>query len=270
MIILSYVRFNAKQLMLIILFSIFLSTFAHAQSYMINSSGGYTAILGDIAAADPNNPTPDPNTVWNQISFWELPLWIQITYILTSILALAGLIKAFPIILGVLKNILNNKNRQTIYEYIEKNQGCNVADISNDHGMNRGTVNYHISKLISKDAVVSKKTGKLSQLFTKSYKPNNLENLIKIHLKNDTSKNLLLYIMDSPGVTNLDLSSKFNLDKGTIHWHLEKYYQDGLVDFKIDGKFKRCFLKPEVKNALSRILQGNTCKAITKQNALKE
>jgi len=122
--------------------------------------------------------------------------------------------------------------------------------------LNRGTINYHLTKLESKSLITIKKLGSVSLLYPKSFNDNGMENIIKALLKNEINKKLLLYIMDNPRITNQELSVKFNLDKSTVHWHLEKFRKKGLIEFERDGKYKRCFIKSEIMAVMIKIDVG--------------
>ena len=81
-----------------------------------------------------------------------------------------------------------------------------------------------------------------------------MERVVTPYLRNDTSKAILRVIMDSPGITNQDLSSKFNLDKSTVHWYLQKFNNDGIINFVKEGKFRKCFMNTDAKLVMLRFM----------------
>ncbi|MBE0428191.1 MAG: hypothetical protein IBX72_16345 [Nitrospirae bacterium] len=105
----------------LIFFLFFFSIAAHAQK------GGYT----EDSVPTQNGPI-DTSGADATISFWELPLWIQIAYISGIILASLGLFKVIPIFLARIKNVLENQNRQVVFKYILNNPGCTIAEISDN------------------------------------------------------------------------------------------------------------------------------------------
>jgi predicted transcriptional regulator len=46
----------------------------------------------------------------------------------------------------------------------------------------------------------------------------------------------------------------FNLDKSTIHWYLQKFNNDGIVEFNHVGKFRQCVVNNEAKMVLLRFM----------------
>jgi|GEM_PF-1890586 len=263
-------RFRVGLLITIFIFSsLFFSIPAHCVYYRHNLSGGYYSLTEHTLNATINSSggyfiltSPPPIEKFNSsgsdspVSFWDLPLWIKISYISGAVLAALASIVLVPSVIKRVKDIFNNDNRLNIFEYIKNDPGCSISDIEKDLALNRGTINYHLTKLESKSLITIKKLGSVSLLYPKSFNDNGMENIIKALLKNEINKKLLLYIMDNPRITNQELSVKFNLDKSTVHWHLEKFRKKGLIEFERDGKYKRCFIKSEIMAVMIKIDVG--------------
>jgi DNA-binding IclR family transcriptional regulator len=58
--------------------------------------------------------------------------------------------------------------------------------------------------------------------------------------------------MDNPGISNQELSDGFRLAKSTTHEYLKNFSDDGLVEFRQDGKFKRCYLNQDARMIMLR------------------
>lgn len=241
-------RFATKPLFLFIFIILIFSVSANSQS--IDQKNGFLLTSG-------YNVTPLPNTPsinWMFISFFNLPLWVQISFFCANILILAAMVKLFPFFLGRLKHVMDNEKRQAILTYIMENPGCTIADISETQKINRGTVKYHIFQLELNGKVITKHEDKFARLFHKTIESRDMERVVAPYLRNETSKAILRVIMDSPGITNQDLSSKFNLDKSTIHWYLQKFNNDGIINFVQEGKFRKCFMNTDAKLVLLRFM----------------
>jgi predicted transcriptional regulator len=242
---------------LLTLFFIFFFIFSISTIPIAYTSGASTTATTNWVVSDGLNDDGTsylyPQTLYNQVSvsFYNLPIWIQILSIVAFLMALVAVA---PFIIGRLKNVLDNEKRQAILTYIMENPGCTIADISDTQKINRGTVKYHIFQLELSGKVFTKHEDKFARLFHKTSEFKDMERVITPYLRNDTSKAILLVIMDSPGITNQDLSSKFNLDKSTVHWYLQKFNHDGIINFVKDGKFRKCFMKTEAKMVLLRFM----------------
>jgi predicted transcriptional regulator len=206
-----------------------------------NGPGGYVVKPGGGSPQGSEVPVNAPI-----ISFWQLPLWVQVAGTLDSILIMAGMLYAIPFIIGRLQNVLDNRNRLNIFNYVLSNPGCTQSEISSKQNMKNGTVKYHVQMLEAEGKVILKRMGKFTRIFNSSRANSELEKVVLSYSKNDTSKSLLCAIMEEPGVTNQKLSERFRLDKSSIHWHMERFLNDNLVRFEQDGRYKKYFLEPDV------------------------
>ncbi|ADI74348.1 conserved hypothetical protein [Methanohalobium evestigatum Z-7303] len=184
------------------------------------------------------------------VTFWELPLRVQISYILGVIITFLSGVKLLPFILSIIKDLFSNKNRRRIYNYIVNNPSCSIADISSNLAISRGTVRYHVRLLETMEKIRLIKSDKYTLAIQNSDTFNDIEKTIIPHLKNETSKQLLKSIKEQPGITNQELSHKHSLNKGTINWHIKKFHNDDIITFESSGKYKKYFLNPYIEQAV--------------------
>ncbi len=156
------------------------------------------------------------------ISWWDLPLWVQVASIFDGLLILFGLIKFLPFAAGRIENVLANRNRNRIFNYVQMNPGCTPAEITSRQQMKNGTVKYHVQMLEAEGMIVLRRMGKFTRLF-KSASGSDMDKAAISYLRNETSRNLLQAIMEHPGITNSNLAEQFQLDKSSIHWHIERF-----------------------------------------------
>ena len=208
-------------------------------------TGGYTVTPGSGIPAGVT-PVDAP-----QVSFWQLPLWVQVAGALDGILVAFGLFNAAPFLIGKIQNVLDNRNRLSIFNYVISNPGCTPSEISSRQNMKNGTVKYHVQMLEAQGKIILKRMGKYTRLFNTSRAKSEQEKTVFAYIKNETSKNLLCAIIEEPGVTNQRLSERFGLDKSSVHWHMERFLNDKLVTFEQDGRFKKYYAEP----CVGRLLQ---------------
>jgi predicted transcriptional regulator len=158
----------------------------------------------------------------------------------------------FPFFFGRLKHALENPKTKENYYFIQRNPGLTIAELSEEQKMNRGTLKYHLSQLLTNNKIVSVRKGKFSRLFYNNTSAMGKENIVSRHLRNDKSRDILFTIMDTPGVTSQELSARFNLAKSTTHDYLKSLSDDEIVEFHQDGKFKRCYLMQDARMILLR------------------
>ncbi len=231
----------------VLLFILFIFSFtAHAEK------GGYI-----VEPYTPQEELIDTTGADATISFWELPLWIKIAYISGIILAFLGLFKVIPIVLGRIKNLLENQNRQGIFKYILNNPGCTIAEVSDKQEINRGSMKYHIYTLEYEGKIILTKIGKFLRLFQNSGAFKDNEKKMAAHLKSETSRLILRTILENPGITNQELTDKFHVDKSTIQWHIQQFRNDNIVAFEQEGKYKRYFINTDAKMIMLRFMPLN-------------
>ncbi|WP_244602153.1 winged helix-turn-helix transcriptional regulator [Methanococcoides methylutens] len=188
------------------------------------------------------------------LSFWELPFKLQLIYISGLLATSVTLYKFLPLLLGRVRQNCKNQNRDEILEFITANPGTTKSEIERQLKLNRGTIRYHLKMLQIYNKVKCVRKGRLVMVFKNSYKHTDSEQKIEFFLRNDTKKCILISILREPGITNWDLTQKFCLDKSTVHWHISDMNNEGLVDIKNDGKYKRCFINPTIKTDMERLI----------------
>jgi Mn-dependent DtxR family transcriptional regulator len=53
-------------------------------------------------------------------------------------------------------------------------------------------------------------------------------------------------------MTNQDISARFNLAKSSTSDYLKTLFDDNILEFHQDGKFKRCYVKQDARMILLR------------------
>jgi predicted transcriptional regulator len=185
-------------------------------------------------------------------SYRDLPLWVQILSAVDTLLIMGWLAAFFPPVAGRIEHVLDNRNRHRIFNYVQKNPGCTPAEITMRQNMKNGTVKYHVQMLEAEGMIILKRMGKFSRLFRSSSGSSDLERVAATYVRNETSRGLLQAIMEHPGITNSSLSEQFQLDKSSVHWHIERFIRDRMIRFEQDGKYKRYFVSDEAKSILAK------------------
>jgi predicted transcriptional regulator len=210
--------------------------------------GGYVVTPAAVSGDDPGIVARDAPAV----SYWSLPLWVQVAAIADGLLIAAGLAGAAPAILGRIQDMLDNPTRHSIFNYVLGNPGCTPAEITARQRMKHGTVKYHLQMLEAEGMIVLRRMGKFTRLFRSSSGNSDLERTVASYMRNETSGKLLKTIGENPGVTNQWLAETFRLDKSSVHWHIERFLRDNLVWFEQSGRFKKYYLDEEARAAVAK------------------
>jgi predicted transcriptional regulator len=216
------------------------------------ADGGYD-VMPHPPSATPNNLTKATGAD-KAVSFWQLPTWVIIFYITAAIIAIIGLFKLLPIIIGKIENLYTNRHRKDIFLYVENNPGCTVREVSKNRKINLGTVKYHIWKLEADRKIVTKKIGKFLRIYRPSDR-DDIEIVMLSHIKNKARLPFLAMIMDNPGITNQEIAVRLNLRKSTVSWHANALLRDMIIRSERDGKFIRYYMNVEAEGILSRFIR---------------
>lgn len=181
------------------------------------------------------------------ITFWELPLWIQISFISGMLVPCIAVFKYFPLLLGRVTSRKENPKQQAICSHISENPGCIESEISRDLGMKRGTLRYYLDRLDAERLIFTLRKGKVKGFFHIGCSEYTEQNMLHLHLKKGARKAILDAIISEPGVTGQELSSKLGLDKSTIHWHITDLMDDEIVNIEKDGRFHRYYLRGNLR-----------------------
>ena len=218
-----------------------------------NKNGGYITSSYNPDPGISIVDHPEAVTGFNGMTtFWQLPLWIKVLIISASGVAILGLLKMIPFVFGRLGNVLENPKTKNIFNYIVKNPGYTIAELSSGQSINRGTLKYHLQQLMAEKKVIAVRRGKFSRFFFNNTMVVDKESLISSYMRSEGSQKVLLTIMENPGITNQDLSTRFNLTKSTIHEYLVRFFKEGIVESRQDGKFKRYYIKHDARLILLR------------------
>ncbi len=196
------------------------------------------AAMGWYRRQSHNNKDPMVNNVHSGncltgSSCFTYPRWLA---------AFVALLKTVPFVLGKIDDLLKNENRHNILNYIYSNPGATVAEVAHAQSIERGTVKYHLYKLETEGKIVLNRMGKYSRIFRNSHTYSDFDKVVLAHLQNQTSRSVLLLVLEQPGITNQEMAERLGIEKSAIHWHVDKFLRDGLISYRRDGKFKRYFI----------------------------
>ena len=171
------------------------------------------------------------------ITFWNLPLWIQVYYVSGLLMAFLGSFKIFPAVLSRIKRFLENRNRQSIFKYILDNPGTTTVEISRNLEMNRGTLSHHLMMLEKQNRVMPYKTRGKIHYFLNESTYGEKEKVALAALKNDKHRRIISEILNCGQITHEKLAEKIGVSAPTINWHIRHLKEQGIVRADTDGRY---------------------------------
>lgn len=253
----KYMHYKFKPLIILLLIIIFFCVNVYAQDEKSSMTTSYNYSNGiSFIAINPNDSIINPNDPYATSGvddikpFWEAPLSMQTAYITATAFLSLGALLALPFVWGRLKHVLENPKTREIFNFIQRNPGVTIAELSKRQQINRGTLKYHLSQLLAENKIAFIKKGKFARVFRKAASKADMETLIAIYLKNESSKRILFTIMDNPGISNKELSDMFEMAKSTTHEYLKKMSDDDILEFRQEGKYRRCYIRQDARMIL--------------------
>ena len=125
------------------------------------------------------------------------------------------------------KDILKLNNRKKIYDFIDKNPGLNIREISRKLNIPFTSLSYHLKYLEKLDLIREKHEGKYKKIFN-SYNIGTKDKKILSLLRNKNSCKILIYLLWMLSCSQIELSRELNLSPPTVSYYLKK-----MVDMEV-------------------------------------
>ena len=128
--------------------------------------------------------------------------------------------------------------RDTIYNFITENSGCQESMIISALGYSRGSVAHHLHKLQQDNLIIC-----TQYHGTPRYYPKSAESLARAKLSAVLSRRrpaeIYRLIKEHPDITQKELAKLAGLSEQTARWHLKRLEADRIIQCQVEGKLKR-------------------------------
>ena len=141
---------------------------------------------------------------------------------------------------------MNLKARQEIYEFVKKNPGLNILQISKKMSIPFTTLKYHLKHLEKLEIIKIKSDGK-SKFVYDTYKMGRQEKEIFEFLRKDIPCKIIVYIYYSIFCSQIELSKALDLPPAHVSYYTKKMIDKGIIDYP-KTKNGRVYPYPEAKN----------------------
>lgn len=131
---------------------------------------------------------------------------------------------------------LTNPTQSRVYGYIRAHPGVHLRKISRQLGLAIGDVQYHIHRLERDGAIKSVRRG-LYRFFYASSLVGDDGGAMLAALSQDTPRELLLHLVESPASTQEDLAQATGLSQPSISWHMKRLAELGVIRRRQNGRF---------------------------------
>ncbi len=199
---------------------------------------GRTFNEGIVAAPQGDDPadSPDRASIQMEMRLWGLgaPEVASVTFVAI----LAGLVYwLWPVLkssLGVglfsrLRNdeLLKHPNRLALYQAIQAQPGIHHIALIKLLGKGKGVVDHHLSKLVTANLVVLRKSAGRTCYFIRGSTHHGIMEVVP-HLS-DAGARVLSFIVAQPGLRGTDVANQLGVAKSTVSHHIQRLSEVGLI-----------------------------------------
>ncbi|MFW9939853.1 MAG: winged helix-turn-helix transcriptional regulator [Candidatus Thorarchaeota archaeon] len=139
-----------------------------------------------------------------------------------------------------LEEVLENENRNKIIDLILNEPGIHFNELLRKTGLAAGNLVWHLDILQTYKVIGKKRVGNFIAYFP-YYQKNPISNIDLKLQKSKLTLEILEMIEQKPGIWNNLITKKFKVDHKTIHYHLKKLIDLGLITMEKEGRKKKIF-----------------------------
>jgi DNA-binding MarR family transcriptional regulator len=142
------------------------------------------------------------------------------------------------------KNNINTQlitNKDRIYQYIKNNPGTHLRKIKKELGLAMGDIQYNLNILEKLNLIKYRRISIYKHYYVKSVFGNRNELVLAI-LQQETPREIIICLLEFPGLSQKEISQNLGLSIPTIKWHISKLFEMKLIHFRKEGRMVKCFL----------------------------
>lgn len=151
---------------------------------------------------------------------------------------------------GKNQNYDESENRRLVYDYIKKNPGAHLRMITRELQMGMGATQHHLDVLEKSSKIISKRINIYRHYY--AVEVLEAEHNILAFLRQETARDILLFLMEHPHSTQSDIMNFKNFSAPTISWHMSRLEESGLVNSIKEGRTIR-YVIVDIQNMATAI-----------------
>lgn len=130
-----------------------------------------------------------------------------------------------------------NENRNLVLDFIARNPGSSLYEITRGTGVNLGTVRYHLFILgLNHKIVASQTDGKYVRYFTNSGTYSKEEQLVLSLMRRDAMGRVLGLMLEKPGISNVEIARELDIKESVVCRCVKELSEKGIITKEPPGK----------------------------------
>jgi hypothetical protein len=124
-----------------------------------------------------------------------------------------------------------NDNRNIVLDFIVRNPGSSLYEITRGTGVNLGTVRYHLFILgLNHKIVASQTDGKFVRYFTNSGTYSKDEQLILSLMRREAIGRTLGLMLERPGISNVEIVKELDIKESVVSRHIKELTERSIIE----------------------------------------
>ncbi len=136
--------------------------------------------------------------------------------------------------------------RERILEYIKMHPGTYLREIGRELGLAMGDLQYHLYELESQNRISTERRGLRKHFYPTGVFRENQKAILSV-FSQETPRELLLYLIENPDSSRIELAEYLGLSSATISWHIDRLVNLGLIECSKKGRFSVCHVVGNVE-----------------------
>jgi predicted transcriptional regulator len=147
---------------------------------------------------------------------------------------------------------LEDSRRVQILEFVRAHPGTHLRRIKRELNLAMGVLQYHLYRLEKDQRIVSRKRGLYKRFYLRADFKLEDQEILGV-LFQETERDLLLYLLNTPDATQKELSEFARISASSTSWHMKRLVQVGLVEARRQGSFVYYMVKGDPSKILTLV-----------------
>ena len=143
------------------------------------------------------------------------------------------------------RSILDNLNRQNIFEYIKANPGVHFKKLLRELNFKPGALSYHLNVLEKEEYIKSIQHGNYRRFYLFGTKSDLKIALTSIQLR------ILSIVNERPGISQSNISKTLGKNRMLINYHIKILADAGILSLEKSGRESQCFTTETTEHYLT-------------------
>ena len=204
-----------------------------------------------------------------QTELWQMPLRDALlligiapfTYIppsISKIISVLYLVSGIALLILFTKRSETNRDpdsrREQIYRWICQHPGKTQQQIADDLGISRGSLKYHLGKLMKNREIHQRTSGTYPQYFPSTACRSPEEETLLTFINRSKDCLILSTLLEHPGITRTRLAADLTLSPSTLSWRMKRLENHNLILSENSGRERTYKLTPKAEEICRKLL----------------